>query len=151
MLQGKVPPDTTKIPGAAAKTQHSQGTQQAHSWACTWRRLIPKETHSPVFTAALRTIAKMRKQPKRPPTDRGMEDVVRIHSGRSLSHENGVMPWSTTGVGSGDDQSKRGESGDRQAPRGITLMDSGDNQSKRGESGGDRQAPRGITLMRNVK
>jgi len=46
-------------------------TQQSHYWACTLRKLIEKDTCTPVFTAALFTIAKTWKQPRCPSTDNG--------------------------------------------------------------------------------
>ena len=49
--------------------------------------MIPKDTCTPMFTAALFTITKTWKQPKRP-SDRGMgkEDVVHIYNRILLSH-----------------------------------------------------------------
>ena len=38
-----------------------------HFWASIWRKtIIQKDTHAPLFIAAFCTIAKTRKQPKRP-------------------------------------------------------------------------------------
>ena len=45
--------------------------QQSHSSACIWKRQskICKDTHTPMFTAALFTTFKMWKQPKYPSID----------------------------------------------------------------------------------
>ena len=50
--------------------------------------MTQKDTCTPMFIAALYTIAKTWKQPKCPP-DRGVdkEDVVHVHSGLLLSHQ----------------------------------------------------------------
>ena len=52
------------------------------------KTMTPKDTCTPVSIAALYTIAKTGKQPKRPLT-KGVdkEDVVRIHNGILVSHE----------------------------------------------------------------
>ena len=45
-------------------------TQQSHSWAYTQRKtVIQKDTHTPMFIAALFTITKTWKQPKCPSTE----------------------------------------------------------------------------------
>ena len=53
---------------------------------------VQKDTCTPMFIAALLTIAKMCKQFKCLPTNRGMdkEDVVPIYSGKLFSHEKEV-------------------------------------------------------------
>ena len=63
-------------------------TQQFHYWACTLRKvIIPKDTCTPVFIAALFTIARTWKEPKCPLTEKCKEDKVHIDNGISLSHE----------------------------------------------------------------
>ena len=49
--------------------------QQTNSWAYIWRKLIPKDTCTPTFIAALFTIAKPWKQPKYLLTD---EEIKRM-------------------------------------------------------------------------
>ena len=44
-------------------------TQQAYSWAYTWRKLQFKDTLTPIVIVALFKIAKPWKQPKYPSTD----------------------------------------------------------------------------------
>ena len=45
-------------------------TQQSHSWAYNpEKNIIQKDSHTPIFTAALCTIAKKWKQTKCPSTD----------------------------------------------------------------------------------
>ena len=39
-------------------------TQQSHSWAYTLRKPKLKKTHIPLFTAALFTLARTKKQPR---------------------------------------------------------------------------------------
>ena len=52
------------------------------------KTLIRKDTCTPVFIAALFTIAKTRKQPKFPSTDEmDKENVVHIHNVILLSHK----------------------------------------------------------------
>ena len=55
-------------------------TQQSHSWAYTWRKTTGNDTCSPVFTAALFTIAKTRKQPKCPLTEGWIEKMWSTHT-----------------------------------------------------------------------
>ena len=52
------------------------------------KNMAPKDTCTPIFTAALFTIAKTWKQPKHP-IHRGMdkEDIVHIYNGILLSHQ----------------------------------------------------------------
>ena len=57
--------------------------------------LILKDTCTPMFIAVLFTIAKTRKQPKHPLTDKGR--VVHTSNGIALSHKkNEIMPFSAT-------------------------------------------------------
>ena len=49
--------------------------------------IIPKDTCTPVFIAALFTIARTWKQPKYPSTEERIEDVVYIYNGILLSHK----------------------------------------------------------------
>ena len=52
--------------------------------------MAPKDTCTPVFTAALFTIAKTWKQPKCPSTE---EDVVHIYNGIQATEKNEIMPF----------------------------------------------------------
>ena len=57
-------------------------TQQIHSWLYIQKKtqtLIRKDTCTPMFIAALFTIAKIWKQPKCPPTEDWIEDVVCVY------------------------------------------------------------------------
>ena len=59
--------------------------QQSHSWAHIWRET--KDTCTPMFAAALFTIARTWKEPKCPSMVEWIKrDVVHIHNGISLSH-----------------------------------------------------------------
>ena len=54
---------------------------QAHSWASMERNLTQKDTSTPVFIAALFTIAKTQKQPKCPLTDELVKmPYIHIHT-----------------------------------------------------------------------
>ena len=56
-------------------------TQQSHSWAYMQTKLrIHKDTCTPMFTAALFTIAKTWKQPKCPSTDEWMKKMWSIYT-----------------------------------------------------------------------
>ena len=70
--------------------------QQPHSWAHIRKKTIRKDTCTPMFTAALCTIAKTWKQPKCPLT--GMDkDVVHINNGNySAIKKNEIMPFVAT-------------------------------------------------------
>ena len=61
--------------GASLKTEQENYhlTQQSHHWAYTLRKLEPKETRTPVVTAAVITKARMWKQPRCPPADEWMK------------------------------------------------------------------------------
>ena len=51
-------------------------TQQSHCWACTLRKpRIERDTCTPVFTAALFTIARTWKQPRYPSADRWIRNL----------------------------------------------------------------------------
>ena len=57
-------------------------TQQFHSWIYIQKKpktLIQKETSTPVFTAALFTIANVWKQPKCPSTDEWVKKIFANH------------------------------------------------------------------------
>ena len=54
------------------------------------KNMAPKDTCTPVFTAALFTIAKTWKQPNCPSTE---EDVVHIYNGIQAIEKNEVMPF----------------------------------------------------------
>ena len=55
-------------------------TQQFHYWAYTLRIIIEKDTCIPVFIAALFTIARTWKQPRRPSTDEWIKKLWDIHA-----------------------------------------------------------------------
>ena len=63
-------------------------TQQSHSWAYTLR--IERDTCTPIFTAAMFTIARIWKQPRRPLADEWIRKLWYIYtmeySVQSLSH-----------------------------------------------------------------
>ena len=48
-------------------------THQAHFWTSMERKLIQKDTCTPVFIAPLFTTARTQKQPKRPLTDESVK------------------------------------------------------------------------------
>ena len=54
--------------------------QQSHSWAYTQSKLYSKNTCTPMFIAALFTIAKTQKQPKCPSTDEWIKKMWYIHT-----------------------------------------------------------------------
>ena len=62
-------------------------------WPTGWSQVYPEksvvqeDTYTPVFIAALFTIAKTWKQPKCPSTGMDKEDVVHIYNGILLSHK----------------------------------------------------------------
>ena len=51
------------------------------------KMIIPKDTCTPVFIAALFTIARTWKQPKYPSAEERIEDVVHVYNGILLSHK----------------------------------------------------------------
>ena len=53
--------------------------QQSYSWVYIQTKLIQKDTRTPMFTAALYTIAKTGKPPKRLSSNRWMEKDVLPH------------------------------------------------------------------------
>ena len=56
-------------------------TQQSHYWAYTQRKtIIQKDTCTPMFTAALFTIARSCKQPKCPSTDEWIKKMWYIYT-----------------------------------------------------------------------
>ena len=56
-------------------------SQQSHFWAYTLRKLKLKKTHiTPVFTAALFTIARTWKKPRCPSTDEWIKKLWYIHT-----------------------------------------------------------------------
>ena len=54
--------------------------QQSHSWAYIQAKLIQKDTCTPMFIAALFTIAKTWKQPKCPSTEEGIKKMWYIYT-----------------------------------------------------------------------
>ena len=62
-----------------------QMIQLSYSWAYIQRKLIEKDTCTPMFTAALFTIVKTWKQPKYPLTDELIK--IYIHNGILLSYK----------------------------------------------------------------
>ena len=54
--------------------------QLSYSWAYIQRKLIEKDTCTPMFTAALFTIVKTWKQPKYPLTDELIKIYIYIHT-----------------------------------------------------------------------
>ena len=63
-------------------------TQQSHSWAYNpEKNIIQKDSYTPIFTAALCTIAKKWKQTKCPSTDEWIKKwYVDIYYGLLFSH-----------------------------------------------------------------
>ena len=59
-------------------------TLQFYFWAYIWRKLIKKDTRTPVFIAALLKITKTWKQ-SCPSTDAGMEKTCYTHTGEHYS------------------------------------------------------------------
>ena len=59
---------------------------QSHSGTYIWRKLTWKDTCTPVFTAALFTLSKARKQPKCA-INEWTTKMWQIHSGPLLSHK----------------------------------------------------------------
>ena len=56
-------------------------TQQSHYWAYTQRKPLFKKTHTPpMFIAAVFTIARTWKQPKRPSTDERIKKMWYIYT-----------------------------------------------------------------------
>ena len=63
------------------------------------KTIIQKDACTPMFTAALFTIAKMQKQPKCPLTEEWIKNMLYIHTGIFLSHKkNGIMPFAVTWI-----------------------------------------------------
>ena len=58
--------------------------QQSHSWGCIQTKLNQKDTCTPMFIAALFTIAKTWKQPKCPSTKEWIKKIY-IYNGILLS------------------------------------------------------------------
>ena len=76
-------------------------TQQFHSWAYIWKKtkaLIWKGTCTPMFTAALFTIAKIWKQPKCPSTDERIKKMCYTYTVEYYSaiKKNEILPFATT-------------------------------------------------------
>ena len=69
--------------------------QQFHTCACIWTKLIQKDTCTPVFIAALFTIAKTWKHPKCPSTDEWIKKTWFIQTVEYYSaiKKNEVMPF----------------------------------------------------------
>ena len=72
--------------------------QQSHSWVYIWKKLIKKDTRTPLFTAALFIIAKMWPQPKSTKTGGGIKKIWCIYAmkGYSAVKTNKIMPFAAT-------------------------------------------------------
>ena len=55
-------------------------TQQSHSWAYTLRKSQLRDTDTPMFVAALFTIARTWKEPRRPLTDEWIKKLWYIYT-----------------------------------------------------------------------
>ena len=62
--------------------------QQSHSWAYIWiKSILGKNIYSPMFTAAIFTMAKTWRQPRWPSTDDWIKKMCYIYNGILLSHK----------------------------------------------------------------
>ena len=79
-------------------------TQQSHSRVYNLEKtIIPKETCTPMFTAALFTTAKIWKQPKCPLTDEWMKKIQCVNHTHTMAYysviiKNEIIPFSTIGM-----------------------------------------------------
>ena len=75
-------------------------TLQYHSWAYIWKKknMIWKDTCTPVFIAALLTIAKTWKQPKCPLTEDWIKKIWYVYTVGYCSaiKKNAIMPFAAT-------------------------------------------------------
>ena len=75
-------------------------TQEFHFWEFTQRKQDPrfKKTHASLFIAALFTIAKIWKQPKRPSVDEWMKKMWYMYTMEYYSaiRRKQILPFSTT-------------------------------------------------------
>ena len=81
------------------KTKSCHMIQQSHSWASIWSKLIQKDTCTPMFTAALFTIAKTWKQPKCPSRNEWIKKMWYIYIiDLLLSHKKewNIVPFAAT-------------------------------------------------------
>ena len=72
--------------------------QQSHSQAYTWTKLSSKDTCTPMFIAALFTVAKTWKQPKCPSIDEWIKKMWHVYTKDYYSaiRKNKIMPFAAT-------------------------------------------------------
>ena len=72
--------------------------QQSHSWAYIQRKLEFEDTRTPVFTAALFTISKTRKQPKHLLTEEWIKKIWYRYTMEyySVTKKSEIMPFAAT-------------------------------------------------------
>ena len=75
-------------------------TQPSHYWACILITIIEKDTCTPVFFAALFTIAMTWKQPQCPSTDEWIKKMCYIYTTEYYTaiKKNKIMPFAATWI-----------------------------------------------------